>query len=434
VAFNPDRFLSAEGARLRESAIRKMGALLAQSKDLVSFAPGYPAEDLFPWAEFQEVAAELLGSKDGRALQYGATRGYRPLLETIVELMKARGISTGIDNLLVTSGSQQGLDLLGRVLCDPGDVVLMERPSYSGAISALENIGASLVGVPQASDGVDLDALSRTLKELRSAGRKVKAFYTVPNFQNPTGLMVSLAKRSALLEWAAREDMLIIEDDPYRDIYFEDVTTAADTRPIAADDTEGRVIYLSSFSKTLAPGFRTAWISAPAALTARLEMLKQSADLCTAAFDQRMINGVCRKGIFDAHLPRLRAAYGAKRDVMARALTAHLGDSLKWSLPRGGFFLWTRLPTGLTGQSLLPFAIQHGVIYVSGEAFFVAPSALEAAGETGEAFIRLAFSSPSHERIEEGVRRLASAIGEASRTSGAASASAPARESSPAAR
>jgi 2-aminoadipate transaminase len=423
VTFNPDSFLSAEGARLRESAIRKMGALLAQSKDLVSFAPGYPAEDLFPWTEFEEVAAGLLGSKDGRALQYGPTRGYRPLLETVIELMKTRGISASVDNLMITSGSQQGLDLVGRVLFDPGDVVLMELPSYSGAISAFENIGAALVGVPQEPDGVDLDALNGTLKEQRAAGRTVKAFYTVPNFQNPTGLMVSRAKRRALLEWASREDVLIIEDDPYGDIYFEDLTTAADTRPIAADDTDGRVIYLSSFSKTLTPGFRTAWLSASAPLAARIEMLKQSADLCTAAFDQRMINGVCRKGIFDAHLPRLRAAYRAKRDVMAGALTAQLGDSVEWSLPRGGFFVWVRLPAGLTGQTLLPVALRHGVIYVSGDAFFV--------NGTGAEYIRLAFSSPSHERIEEGVRRLGAAISEAA---AAVSASGRIRESSPASR
>jgi 2-aminoadipate transaminase len=426
VPFNPESFLSAEGARLRESAIRKMGALLAQSTDLVSFAPGYPAEDLFPWTELQEVAAELLGSRDGRALQYGATRGYRPLLETIVGLMHAREISTTADNLMITSGSQQGLDLVGRLLCDPGDVVLMELPSYSGAISAFENIGATLVGVPQHSDGVDLDALTRILKEQRAAGRAVKALYTVPNFQNPTGLMVSLAKRQALVEWASRENMLLIEDDPYRDIYFEDVTTAADTRPIAAGDTDGRVIYLSSFSKTLAPGFRTAWIHAPAPLAARFELLKQSVDLCTSAFDQRMINGVCRRGIFDAHLPRLRAAYQAKRDAMARALTAHLGDSVAWSLPRGGFFMWVRLPAGVTGRSLLPFALERGVIYVAGDAFFV--------NGAGGDYIRLAFSSASHERIEEGVRRLAGAIGDAARASGAASASAKIPESSTAAR
>lgn len=410
MTFKPETFLSAEGTRLRESAIRKMGALMAQSNDLVSFAPGYPDESLFPWVEFREIADELLASRDGRALQYGATRGYRPLLDTIVDLMKQRGVTTTIDHVMVTSGSQQGLDLVGRVLCDPGDVLLMELPSYVGAISAFENIGATLVGVPQESDGVDMAAVDRILKEQRAAGRTVKAFYTVPNFQNPTGLMVSLAKRRALLEWASREDLLIIEDDPYRDLYFEDVTTAEDTRPVAADDSEGRVIYLSSFSKTLAPGFRTAWLVAPVALAAKFELAKQSSDLCTGAFDQRMINGACRRGLLDAHLPRLRAAYQAKRDSMAKALTAAFGDSLRWQMPRGGFFLWTRLPDGVTGESLLPVAHKNGVIYVTGDAFFVDGSGAE--------YIRLAFSSPSHDRIEEGVRRLAVAISAVQSASG----------------
>ncbi len=429
MAFNPESFLSEQGAALRESAIRKMGALLAQPKDLVSFAPGYPDEELFPWTDFREIADELLASKDGRVLQYGATRGYRPLVETIVELMRQRDIATTVEQLVVTSGSQQGLDLIGRVLCTPGDVLLMELPSYVGAISAFENLGATLVGVPQETDGVDLAALDRILNEQRAAGRTVKAFYTVPNFQNPTGLMVSLAKRRALLEWARREDLLIIEDDPYRDLYFEDVTTAAETRPIAADDAEGRVIYLSSFSKTLAPGFRTAWIHAPAALSTRIELAKQSADLCTGAFDQRVINGACRRGVLDEHLPRLRAAYRAKCDVMVNALTTHLGGVLQWSMPRGGFFLWTRLPEGLTGEGLLSVAHKRGVIYVSGEAFFVDGSGTE--------YIRLAFSGPTHDRINEGVRRLADAVrdAQAALVNGPArSTSARGPESAPAAR
>jgi 2-aminoadipate transaminase len=266
-------------------------------------------------------------------------------------------------------------------------------------------LGATLVGVPQENDGVDLAALDRILKEQRAAGRRVKAFYTVPNFQNPTGLMVSLAKRRALVEWASRADVLIIEDDPYRDLYFEDVTSEGETRPVAADDTEGRVVYLSSFSKTLAPGFRTAWIHAPAPISARIELAKQSSDLCTGAFDQRMINGACRRGILDTHLPRLRAAYQAKRDVMVGALEQHLSGTLEWSMPRGGFFLWTKLPQGLTGDGLLPVAHKRGVIYVTGTAFFVDGSGAE--------YIRLAFSGPTHERIGEGVRRLAEAVREA---------------------
>jgi len=406
---NYEPFLSAQGGRLRESAIRKMGAMMAQTKDLVSFAPGYPSEDLFAWEALREIAQELLTSRDGKVLQYGATRGYRPLLEVIIGLMEERGIRTSLEQVIVTTGSQQGLDLVARVLCDPGDVLLVELPSYVGAISAFQNLGAELIGVPQESDGVDLGALSATLARLRAAGRRVKGFYTVPNFQNPTGLLVSQAKRRALLDWASRENLLLIEDDPYRDLYFEDVTTAADTRPIAADDHEGRVIYLSSFSKTLAPGFRTAWLSAPPALAARFELAKQSIDLCTSAFDQRMVAEACRRGVLTSQLPRLRAAYRAKRNVMEAALAEHMAGRVTWTSPRGGFFLWTRLPDGVDAVGLLPVAQQHGVIYVTGDAFFV--------NGGGAEFMRLAFSGPSHERIQEGVRRLAAAIAEVRSTS-----------------
>jgi 2-aminoadipate transaminase len=273
-------------------------------------------------------------------------------------------------------------------------------------------VGAELIGVPQQSDGVDLERLASALAQLRGAGRRVKAFYTVPNFQNPTGLLVSQAKRRALLEWASREDLLIIEDDPYGDLYFEDVTTTADTRPIAADDRDGRVIYLSTFSKTLAPGFRTAWISAAPALTSRFEMAKQSIDLCTGAFDQRMVTEACRRGVLAAQLPRLRAVYQAKRDVMSQALTARLAGRLSWTEPRGGFFLWTRLPEGLDAAELLPVAQRHGVIFVTGDAFFVDGG--------GRNFIRLSFSAPSHDRIRDGVDRLAAAISEAESASPAA--------------
>jgi 2-aminoadipate transaminase len=402
---NYESFLSAQGLRLRESAIRKMGAVLAQSGDLVSFAPGYPAEDLFPWEAFAEISGELMRSRDGKALQYGATRGYRPLLELIADLMHERGIATSADQLIVTSGSQQGLDLAATVLCDPGDVILVELPSYVGAISAFQNVGTELIGVPQDADGVNLDALTETLTRARRAGKRVKGFYTVPNFQNPTGLLVSQSKRRALLEWAAREDMLIIEDDPYGALYFEDVTTSADTRPIAAGDVEGRVIYLSSFSKTLAPGFRTAWINAPVPLVSRFELAKQSIDLCTGSFDQRMVAESIKRGVLAAQLPRLRAAYQAKRDVMSAALTSRLSSVLHWTPPRGGFFIWARLPEGLDAVQLLPVAQRHGVIYVTGDAFFV--------DGRGTEFIRLAFSAPSHARIEDGVRRLAEAVSEA---------------------
>ncbi len=402
---NFDQFLSAAAESMRESAIRKMGSVLAASRDVVSFAPGYPSEAAFAWDEFRTIADDLLSGRRESVLQYGATRGYRPLLEVIVDLMSKRAIETSHERLVVTSGSQQGLDIVGRVLLNPGDVVLVELPSYTGAIAAFRAVGAELVGVRQDADGYDLDALSSTLARLRSDGRRVKFFYTVPNFQNPTGLLVSLAKRLSLLEWAERHDLLIVEDDPYRDLYFSDVTREAETRPLAADDGHDRVIYLSSFSKTLAPGFRVAWLNAAPALVERFEIAKQAADLCNSGLGQQMVNEACRRGVLERQLPRLRTHYQEKRDIMVRALTETLGGALTWELPRGGFFVWARLREPLDGDSLLPFAVARGVIYVMGSAFFVS-------GQERQ-YIRLSFSSPSPDRIREGARRLADAISDA---------------------
>jgi len=401
---NYDKFFSHAAGFMRESAIRQMGAVLAAAKDMVSFAPGYPAEDVFPWQAFGEIAQGLLGGADGSVLQYGPTRGYKPLREAVVELMRSRAIASSLERVVITTGSQQGLDLVARVLLDPGDVALLELPSYTGAISAFRNVGASMVGIRQQADGIDLDHLDETVARLRREQRRVKFLYLVPNFQNPSGLLIGLEKRQRVVEWAERQDVLIVEDDPYGDLYFPDVSRVEETRPIAADDRHNRVIYLSSFSKTLAPGWRVAWISAPEPIAAKLELAKQAEDLCSGGFDQRVVYEAWRKGILAGHLPDLRAHYQRKRDAMSGALSRTLAGRVTWDPPRGGFFLWVRLPAGLNAEQLLPVARAHGVIYVVGSAFFVDGS--------GPEYMRLSFSAPPPDRIEEGVTRLAAAVSE----------------------
>jgi 2-aminoadipate transaminase len=412
------QFLSRAAEGMRESAIRRMGSVLGSGRDIISFAPGYPAPDTFPWDELGEIAAGLLGGREPGVLQYGPTRGYRPLLETIASMMAQRGVATKLEDLLVTTGSQQGLDLVARVLVDPGDVILVELPTYVGAISAFRNVQASLVGIPQEADGIDLAALDATCERVRGEGRRVKFLYVVPNFQNPTGLLIGLAKRQRLLEWAERRDVLIVEDDPYRELYFEDSATEADVRPIKADDRQGRVIYLSSFSKTLAPGFRVAWMAAPAALAAKFEMAKQAGDLLTGALDQRLIHEACRRGVLGRQLPVLRAHYAHKRDVMEQALRRELGSAVSWPRPKGGFFLWLTLAAALDADKMIPRAVEHGVIYVAGEAFYVN-------GE-GHNTLRLSFSAPPPERIEAGISRLALTVrGESAALATAAATAAP---------
>ena len=401
---NYERFFSRAAGQMQESAIRRMGTVLAQGKDMISFAPGYPAHETFPWEDFQEIAKHLLSGADGSVLQYGPTRGYRPLIDAITGIMQRRDVASSADRVQITTGSQQGLDLIARVMLDPGDVVLVELPTYTGAITAFRNVQAAMVGVPQQDDGIDLDALDAIYLRLTKEGRRVRLLYVVPNFQNPTGLLIARRKRPALLEWAGRRDVLIIEDDPYRELYFADSANEDDVRPIKADDTDGRVIYLSSFSKTLAPGYRVAWIDAPPTLIAKFEMAKQAEDLCTGGFDQRVVYEAARRGILDRRLPLLRAHYQEKRDVMVAALDREFGAEVTWPAPRGGFFLWATLPPQVDGERLLARAVRHGVIYVAGDAFFVDGS--------GQNLIRLCFSGPTHDRMREGVSRLASAIRE----------------------
>lgn len=422
-----DGFLSRAAGRMQESAIRKMGMVLTQTRDIISFAPGYPAPETFPWEEFREIGRELFSGADGSVLQYGPTRGYRPLLEAIAAIMQRRGAPTTLDRLLVTTGSQQGLDLVARVLLDPDDVILVELPTYTGAITAFRNVQATMVGVRQEADGIDLGDLEEVYARLTREGRRVRVLYVVPNFQNPTGLLIGLDKRRRLLEWASRRNIILVEDDPYRELYFEDSATEADVRPIRADDAEGRVIYLSSFSKTLAPGYRIAWIDAPAPLAAKLEFAKQAEDLCSGVFDQRVVFEACRRGIIDRQLPVLRAHYQHKRDVMVEALAREFGGELTWPAPRGGFFLWASLPPPIDADALVPRAVEHGVVYVAGTAFFVdgaprrEPHGVAGGPRAGSNVIRLSFSAPAPARITEGVARLKAAIrGELAAISGAA--------------
>jgi len=394
--------LSRAAQHFQESAIRRIGALSATVPGLISFAAGYPAPDVFPWPDLESITAQILARHDGNTLQYGATRGYRPLIELLLtHTLRARGITARFEDVIITSGSQQGLDLVGRVLIDPGDPVIVELPTYSGAIAAFHNLQASLAGVPQDAEGIDIAALDRVAADLKKLGRPAKFIYVTPNFQNPAGLLMSARRRRELLEAARRHDLVILEDDPYGSIYFEDVTTLEDTRPIKADDTDHRVIYLGSFSKILVPGLRVAWLIAPPAIAQKVELCKQAADISSGVFDQRIVHGALAEGVIDRIAPGLRSHYQAKRTVMERALDAHLHGRVKWTSPRGGFFLWIQVP-GADDRELFDRAIKEKVSFVLGSAFFVDGG--------GHEFARLAFSGITHEQIEQGVARLAAAI------------------------
>jgi 2-aminoadipate transaminase len=393
------KFLSQTGRQLTESAIRRMGTVVARSGDLVSFAPGYPDASAFPWDELRDISRELLDGHDGNTLQYGPTRGYAPLLEQAVGVLASRGIVTTSDHLIVTSGSQQGIDLIARVLVSPGDVVLVELPTFTGGIAAFRNAQAELVGVRQDDGGIRLDDLDDVWQREVRTGRTVKLLYIIPNFQNPTGSLLRLDRRARLLEWAERRDVLIVEDDPYGSLYFDDVAGEDETRPLRADDVNGRVLYLSTVSKTLAPGFRVGWMVAPPMLIERFDTAKQSTDLTSGILDQRIVHEALKRGVVDRLAPRLREVYRVKRNVMEDSIRQHIGDGLTWSQPKGGFFIWATLPDGLRDTEVLERALDHGVVFVAGSAFHVDGS--------GHDTIRLSFSAPTPDRIAEGIRRLA---------------------------
>ena len=395
--------ISKAALNFQESAIRRIGALGATVPGLISLSAGYPAPDVFPWQDLEAITAQILSKHDGNTLQYGATRGYRPLIEHLLSnTLKARGIEARFEDVIITSGSQQGLDLVGRVLIDPGDAVIVELPTYSGAIAAFHNLQASLVGVPQDAEGISIADVDRVAADLQRQGRPAKFIYVTPNFQNPAGMLTSARRRQELLEAARRHDLVILEDDPYGSIYFEDVTTLADTRTFKADDRDGRVIYLGSFSKILVPGLRVAWMIAPTDIAQKVELCKQAADISSGVFDQRIVHGALAGGVIDRIAPRLRAHYQGKRTVMERALEQTMNGRVKWASPRGGFFLWIELPPGVNDVDLFDRALKEKVSFVIGSAFFV--------NGGGHEFARLSFSGITHEQIEQAVGRLATAV------------------------
>lgn len=402
---DPLTHVSAAARAFEESAIRRIGELSARTPDLISFAPGFPAPSTFPWDELRAITTELLDRHDGKVLQYGGTRGYRPLIEQVVHELGLRGVETSSDEMIITSGSQQGLDLSCRVLADPGDVAFVELPTYSGAIAAFRNLGVSLVGVAQDAEGISIPALRDAIRDVRRDGRRARFVYVTPNFQNPAGLLMSARRRLELLALAGELDVLILEDDPYGSLYFEDRTTAADTRPIKADDRDERVVYLGSFSKILAPGFRVAWLCAPPPIAAYVELAKQATDLSAGILDQHIVHLALARGIVQAMAPGLRAMYQEKCAVMERALGDQLGDRVSWTSPRGGFFLWAQFGADVDEARLFERALANRVSFVIGSAFFV--------DGTGRGFARLSFSAPSPDQIVEGVARLTRAVHEA---------------------
>ena len=384
-------------AGMRPSAIREI-LKVTEAPDVISFAGGLPAPELFPVESAMMAAAVILGGDGAAALQYSTTEGYRPLREWVVRhLADWVGLSAAPDQVLITNGSQQGLDLLGKVLLDPGDVVLTENPAYVGALQAFGAYEAHIVGVASDEAGIQPDALDAAI---RSAPRTPKVLYLIPNFQNPTGTSLSPARRAAVLRIAAAHRLLVVEDDPYGRLRFEGLPQPA----LVSGAEDVPWVYLGTTSKILAPGLRVAWlVSSERALIERVVTAKQAADLHTSTFTQRLAYECIKSpGALEQHVARICEVYGRRRDVMVQALARHMPEGTTWTRPEGGLFLWVRLPEGIDTVALLDESMQSKVAFVPGHPFWV--------GEPQRHTLRLNFSNASESRVAEGIARLGTVV------------------------
>jgi len=387
--------------RMRSSAVRELLKLTDQP-DLISFAGGLPAPDVFPVDRFQESTCRLLKEHGTKALQYSTTEGYRPLREMIARHSSRYGIVIEPENVLITSGSQQALDLIGKVFINPGDHLVVERPTYLGALQAWNAYQAEYINVPMDQDGMRPEELDTALR------MGPKFIYALPNFQNPSGVTLSLERRHEVIRLADHYGAPIIEDDPYGQLRYEGdhvpslVALDAQARSHNGAPYTGNIIYLSTFSKTLAPGLRLAWIVAPAEVIQKLVQAKQGADLHTSTFAQMLAFDVARGGFLDQHVKVIRAVYGARRDAMLKALDRYFPPEVTWTKPQGGLFLWATFPEDIDAAEVLKAALKEKVAFVPGTSFF--------ADGTGRNTARLNFSYCDEKEIEDGIYRLSVAL------------------------
>ncbi len=392
--------------RMGSSTIREL-LKLTEQPDIISFAGGLPAPDVFPVEEFAAACDRVLLLHGAQALQYGTTEGYLPLREQIARHTHRYGIQVDPDNILITSGSQQALDLLGRIFINRGDRILVESPTYLGALQAWNAYGAEYVPVPIDKQGMNTEYLENALRT------GPKFIYVLPNFQNPSGVTLSLERRQILVEMADSYGVPIIEDDPYGQLRFEgdhlpSVVSLDDRfRNNGGNTYHGNVIYCSTFSKILAPGLRLAWIIAPEEVIRKLVQAKQGADLHTSTFNQFVAHEISRGGFLDTHIKLIRKVYRERRDVMLAAMDRYFPPEVDWTQPAGGLFLWGTLPEEMSAEALLKEAIAQKVAFVPGGSFHPRGG--------GQNTMRINFSNATPEMITEGIRRLGSLLQEKAR-------------------
>jgi 2-aminoadipate transaminase len=388
---------------MQSSAVREILKVTSQP-DVISFAGGMPAPELFPMEELEEACVKVLREQGSRALQYGITEGYIPLREFIVEKMGRYGIVANVDNVLITTGSQQALDLVSKVLLDPGDVIIVEAPTFVGALQSFRAYQASYASVPLDNEGMMVDLLAQKIVETHP-----KFMYVLPNFHNPGGVTLSEQRRERVVSLAHEYGVPILEDDPYGELRFEGehleplvVISARQNGGDPAGYFKGDVIYMSTFSKTVAPGLRLGWVVAPVEVVQKLVQAKQGADLHTSSLDQMVVYEVVRGGFLEEHVKEIREMYRQRRDAMLAAMDQHFPEGTSWTHPQGGLFLWVKLPEGVDCLELIEAAVEQRVAFVPGTAFY--------ADGRGRDALRLTFATCPTDMIDEGVKRLGKAI------------------------
>ncbi|SDO63167.1 DNA-binding transcriptional regulator, MocR family, contains an aminotransferase domain [Nakamurella panacisegetis] len=402
-------------AGMRASAVRSLFAV-ANRPEVVSLAGGMPYLQSLPLESVAAEAAQLIAQDGLTALQYGSGQGILELREQICQVMALEGITAHPDDVTVTVGSQMALDLVTRIFCDPGDVILAEAPSYVGALTTFASYQAKVVHIEMDSDGLIPSAVSAAIESVRAAGGRIKFLYTIPNFHNPAGVTMSDARRQELAKICREANIPILEDNPYGLLGFDDKIR----RSIRADDAEN-VIYLGSFSKTFAPGLRVGWVLAPHAVREKLVLANESATLNPPVFNQMMVSRYLANFDWQSQVKAYRHTYAERRDAMIQALETHMPEGTTWTNPEGGFFVWVTLPEGFDTAAMLPRAVTARVAYVPGTAFY--------ADGLGSRQMRLSFCFPTPERIVEGIRRLATVLDnelDVMRTFGATTAALPA--------
>jgi 2-aminoadipate transaminase len=392
-----NQFLSNSGKSMKRSAIREILKHL-QKPGMISFAGGLPAPETFPVNDLKEIVDEILEKDGPDSLQYGTTEGDPFLRKMLVERHNRQGLKIGMENLIITSASQQALDLVAKVFLDPGDYVLCGLPSYLGGINAFTFYGAKLKGITLDDEGIKPDELEETIRILKELGRKIKFIYVIPDFQNPSGKTIPDSRRLKIIEIADKYDLLIVEDSPYREVRFE----GEPQKLMNELDTTGRVITLCTFSKIFAPGFRVGWVIGHPEILDKLVMAKQTADLCTSSFVQKIIARYMEKGLLEKNLKKTIDLYRERRTHMITCFRKYMPEGVTWTEPHGGLFLFVTLPDHLDTDEIFKKAIVKNVAFVAGSSFYC--------NNSGHNTMRINFSFSNKDEIEEGVRRLSQVI------------------------